>query len=144
MPGGMTSPAYGYATFAAIKLVGYTAAAYAIRRYYAGSSSHPLLVGAARTGIGLVLGAAYGLGVAYAGSRLGDRAGPVAYLVLFYGGLFPVRVVEWWLVIWVFVDRRVEAPWKGWTVAVVGAVLSYLLDIPAMIGFIATGGLWIC
>jgi hypothetical protein len=32
---------------------------------------------------------------------------------LYLAGLLPVRIAEWWLLIWLFYDRKLRQPAKG-------------------------------
>ena len=59
MPAGLTNPALGYASFCAVKFVGYSLAARYIARSYERPNIGALGVGATRTLIGMVAGAAY-------------------------------------------------------------------------------------
>lgn len=160
MPGmGLDNPAVGYCTFAGVKLVGYTVAAAglariyraasrreppAVPRLYPRSAAGVLGVGAARTAIGLAVGALYvGLWFLY-GSVVAKHGGggptmPVLYLL----GLLPVRLCEWWAVLWIFFDRDLRGR-KGWLCAAGGTLASYALDVPAMFGLLATGGFSVC
>src|SRR5258707_1290492 len=63
---------------------------------------------------------------------------------LYLAGLLPVRIVEWWLLIWLFYDRKLRQPAKGWRMVGLGTIWSYVLDAPAIAGFIATAGFWVC
>jgi hypothetical protein len=64
--------------------------------------------------------------------------------VAYYLVLIPVRLLEWWIIILIFYDRRVQTRAKDWRYAGLGTVWSYVLDVPALIGLVATGGMWIC
>src|SRR4051812_16736864 len=99
MPGGISNPAAGYIAFAAVKLVGYSVAAKYIARAYANTNRNAYVVGAVRTVIGMVVGAAY-----YHIPAASTASGPFPYLA----GLFPVRLVEWWFLLWLFYDRRFQ------------------------------------
>ena len=72
--------------------------------------------------------------------RADTRRVPVLYLA----GLLPVRIAEWWLLIWLFYDRKLREPAKGWRMVGLGTIWSYVLDAPAIAGFIATAGFWVC
>jgi hypothetical protein len=144
MPGGIDHPVLGYATFCAIKLVGYSAAGWVLSRAYKRPDRNPIIVGVVRTLIGMAAGAAYAwlafsIGASYRGTALPDYAGWV-----YMAGLLPIRIAEWWLLIWLFYDRRFEQPAKGWKMVALGTVWSYVLDLPAAVGFIATAGFWVC
>lgn len=147
MPAGLTHPWIGYASFCVIKLAGYTLAAKLISKSYGRTDIGALRVGGTRTLIGMAAGAAY-FGVWMAAGHLMSRppgtvfsqAFPVAYLA----GLLPLRIAEWWLLIWIFYDREIKDRALGWRTVALGTVWSYILDAPAIAGFIATAGFWIC
>jgi hypothetical protein len=135
MPAGTENPILGPVAFLAIKVVGYTAAAVAISKAYGRKDLNPFVVGAARTAIGLVFGV---LAVLLLG--LIGKAGGAIFLI----GLIPIRIVEWWLLIWTFYDRQLANRRLGWKVAILGTVWSFILDIPSIAGLIIVGGFWIC
>ena len=123
MPAGISHPGLGYATFCAIKFAGYTAAAHFLSMSYNRDDLASWKVGGVRTLIGMAAGAAY------------------------YGLwtlMLPVRIAEWWLLIWLFYDRALRQPAKGWRMVGLGTIWSYVLDAPAIAGFIATAGFWVC
>src|SRR5258705_4401890 len=135
MPGGGT--ALGFAYFGAVKLAGYTAAGYLIRKRLRTDRPHPAVFGAART----VLGVAVGVSFATFGLNLGLKQSEVA----FYLAMLPVRLAEWLLILWWFFGRAglKGARWVGYSAA--GSVWAYLLDVPAIAAmFIIPGGAWIC
>ena len=144
MPAGISNPGLGYATFCAIKFAGYTAAAHLLSRQYDRDLS-AWKVGAVRTLIGMAAGAAY-LGLWVLIERTGYRLRspvegiPWPYLI----GLLPVRIAEWWLLIWLFYDRELREVAKDWLMVVLGTIWSYVLDALAIAGFIATAGFWVC
>jgi len=134
MPGGPLP--LGLAYFAAVKLVGYTAAASFIKRRIPDASASPWLVGGVRTVIGL--GA--GIGAAYLASRLGILRSEVG----FYALLAPIRICEWLILLRLFFHR--DWDWsRSLKLAALGTVWSYVLDIPAIMAvFVIPGGAWIC
>jgi hypothetical protein len=126
----------GLVYFAAVKLVGYTAAASFIKRRIPGSSASPWLVGGVRTVIGL--GA--GIGAAYVASQLGLLRSEVGVYAL----LAPIRICEWLILLGLFFRRDWEWP-RSLKLAVLGTLWSYVLDIPAIMAvFVIPGGAWIC
>ena len=126
----------GLAYFAAVKLVGYTAAASFIRRRIPGSSASPWLVGGVRTVIGL----AAGIGAAYVASQLGILRSEVGFYTL----LAPIRICEWLILLGLFFRRDWDWP-RSLKLAALGTVWSYILDIPAIMAvFVIPGGAWIC
>jgi hypothetical protein len=134
MPGGPLP--LGLAYFAAVKFVGYTAAASFIKRRIPDSSASPWLVGGVRTVIGL--GA--GIGAAYVASQLGILRSEVG----FYALLAPIRICEWLIVLRLIFHR--DWDWsRSLKLAALGTVWSYVLDIPAIMAvFAIPGGSWIC
>jgi len=137
MPAGIESVPIGIATFGTVKFLGYSGFAWMIKGKFKECRSHPLVIGGVRTLIGIGFGCAY-MFLFNLATFQGDSG------LLYYMGLFPVRMVEWSLLIWLFFDRKLEDPMRLLGFAVIGVLISYLLDIPAFIGLIMTGGLWIC
>ena len=140
MPGGISDPVVGYASFAVVKFAGYCAGAYALGRAYPRPKANAAVAGLTRTVIGLVVGAAYASAVAL---LLAEPLGG-AVLLVFLAGLVPVRLGEWWLLIWLYYDRELTELRKGWAWATAGTGWSFALDIPAIVGAVATSGFWIC
>jgi hypothetical protein len=139
MPGGISNPALGYATFCVVKFAGYTLAGHVIAKAYGRTDIGAWRVGAVRTAIGMAAGAAY-FGVwKLMGKPFG---GELTFLYL--AGLLPVRIAEWWLLIWLFYDRALADRETGWRIVFLGSAWSYLLDVPAIVGFLATAGVWVC
>lgn len=130
----------GYATFATIKVVGYCTLTFVMDRVYKKPFWLFIPAGISRTLIGLVFSGIYGL---MAGLFLGVT-GLLISAPLFLLGLLLVRLVEWWLVVWLFYDRSLTEKSKDWIWAAVGASWSFVLDIPAFLGLIAKSGLFIC
>ena len=144
MPGGISNPVLGYTTFCAFKFAGYTAAAHVLSGLYDCKDHSAWKVGAVRTLIGMAAGAAY-FGLWSLVSRNTPGAIQGSGVPFFYlAGLLPIRIAEWWLLIWLFYDREFRQPAKDWRAVVLGTVWSYVLDAPAVAGFIATAGFWVC
>ena len=139
MPGGLSNPVQGYLAFSAVKLAGYSLAGWYLNRRYPDATANFAVVGVVRTVIGVAFGAVLGLLAAYPLYLLGG-SGFIVYLF----GLVPVRLIEWWIIIRLFYDRTMQTKQKDWRYAGLGTAWSFALDIPALIGFVATGGLWIC
>ena len=138
MPGGLSNPITGYLAFSAVKLAGYSLAGWYLNKRYPEATANFLVVGIARAVIGMVFGAVLGLlalPFVFAGGL-----GILLYIV----GLIPVRLLEWWIIIGYFYDSSMQTKSKDWRYAGIGTAWSFALDIPAVIGFFATGGLWIC
>lgn len=139
MPGGIEHPVIGYLSFCAIKFAGYSMVASTISDVYGRADLSSWKVGGLRTLIGMTAGAAY-----YVCWRLV----PEAYLAFggldYLAGLLPVRICEWWLLLWLYYDRPLERRALGWRSVGSATLWSYALDIPALMGFVFTGRLWIC
>lgn len=141
MPAGLTNPVLGYAGFAAVKLAGYSLAGWYLSRSYGRPDIGAFRVGATRTLIGMAAGALYfGLWMTAGAPAARSETATFWYLA----GLLPIRLAEWWLLIWVFYDRQFKQPAKGWRAVLLGTTWSYLLDAPAVAGLLAVGGFWIC
>ena len=130
MPMGInTSVGVHYVTFAAIKLAGYSLFALHLNKQY--DQSHNIWkVGFFRMVLGVLLGAPFG------------------YLFystpVFFVGIALLRVLEWVITILLFYDRRLADKKKLTINTIKGIAVSFILDIPAIFGFMVTGGLWIC
>jgi len=128
---GGTNDAFGYAIFCAIKLAGYTGAARVIASIYEAKPYTAWVVGLSRTILGMTTG---GLLMLILESGLGIHP----FLLL-----LPVRVAEWWFVIWFFYDRK-QPKEKIWLAVILAVIWSYMLDIPAALGFLMKGGMAFC
>jgi hypothetical protein len=146
MPAGFTNPVVGYASFCAVKFVGYSLAARYISRSYSRPEIGTFRVGATRTLIGMIAGAAYFAVwmVAQPPAVRPPNAPFHGFPYLYLAGLLPIRIAEWWLLIWIFYDRAFKQPAKGWRTVAAGTLWSYVLDAPAIAGFFATAGFWVC
>jgi hypothetical protein len=157
MPGGPTE--VGFLAFAAVKLAGYTAAGFLLRKSYrslpragaislTGADSNvaepqllaspatPFLFGIARTAVGIMVGMTFATALASFG---------LADTPAFYFGLFPVRLAEWSLVIWLFFARTQFNGLRLTKQSLIASFLSYMLDLPAILAmFVIPGGMWIC
>ena len=138
MPGGLTNPIAGYVAFGAVKFGGYTLAAWRLNHSYPTQPRNVAAVGGTRTVIGMIIGTVIGF-LLFPLFFVGEL-GFIIYYLLF----IPVRLFEWWLVLLLFYDRQLQTRPKDWRNAGLGTVWSYVLDAPALIGLLATGGLWIC
>ncbi len=134
MPMGEHSAVAGYMAFCAVKAVGYTGAAAVISRIYERTDRNALIVGATRTLIGMAVGAAI-----YAFHAI-DTFDTMPKAI---AGLAVLRLAEWWLLLCLFYDRQLSSR-RGWGVACGGTVWSFVLDVPAVIGYIYAAGVWIC
>jgi len=137
----------GLAYFAGVKLLGYTAYAYFLRKGLfddipQGGFSRTVKIGATRTGIGLAAGSVYG-GLAWlAAGIFRDGLSSGVYYML---GLLPVRCLEWWLLLWLFFRPKIgDRPKTAWGIGL-GIVVSYALDaIGIGAALVLPGGIWVC
>ena len=98
---------------------------------------HVLGLGLFRTLVGVCFGWAYWWLVS---KTFFDRGEALFWIP----GLIPLRIIEWWLLIWLFFDRKLTRRSLGWRWAWYGVLCSFGLDIPAALGFCATGGIAVC
>ena len=134
----------GFAYFVSVKFVGYTAAAYALRRVYPDSKVAVAKVGAARTVIGVGAGLAYGAFWIYLLSRVIHGNGNSSEY-LYFLGLFPVRMAEWLWLLHLFFDRGLRNRPRACRAAVGGTIWSYCLDAAGIAAaLVIPGGIWVC
>jgi hypothetical protein len=138
MPGGMHNPALGYLTFVGVKFAGYSIAGRMLSVHYNALERKSLVVGLTRTVIGMAAGVAYVVSWAVIGRMI--EGVDASFLI----GLLPVRIAEWWLLLWIFYRKSIRGSVKDWGIVGAATVWSYILDIPAVLGFLATAGVWIC
>ena len=119
---GVHDPVAGYMAFCAVKAVGYTGAAAVISRSYERADRNTLVVGVTRTLIGMAVGAA--IYAFHAPEMFGTMAKAIA-------GLTVLRFAEWWLLLWLFYDRHLSLPRRGWAVACGGVVNNVGSSIPS-------------
>ncbi len=137
MPGGITfDVSSSYITYGVIKLIGYCGASLYFQSKYPNSNSNFLLVGITRTMIGMLFGGIVGV--------IGLIQLEIAML-LFLICLIPIRFFEWWIVfkIYFYNPKDINLTDNSYNLGQ-GVIWSFMLDIPAICGFLANGGLWIC
>jgi hypothetical protein len=105
----------------AVKIAAYSLAARVISWAYGQSELSSLLVGGTRVLIGLVTGVIHVLVM----HKIFHIEGPVDVGTFW---LIPVRMFDWWLLVWIFYDRWLTKPVLGWKVAILGTLWSYVLD----------------
>jgi hypothetical protein len=135
MPAGGTT--LGLVYFGAVKLAGYTAAAGFLRRHFPENRTPLIIPGAVRTVIGIVAG----VGAVFLAGSLGSGRSEAFFYLL----LAPIRILEWLLLIWLFYRKPKWEPGRALRFAALGALWSYVLDLPAVFAmFVIPGGAWIC
>jgi hypothetical protein len=128
---GLDNPIIGFAAFSLIKLSGYSLFFYLARRRVP-LRMHWAAAGGTRTSIGIAVGTAVGFGAAL----VTDNPLPLYLIVL------PViRFGEWWVALTI----AAASPRPNLVnPSLLGVPASFALDIPALAGFIAVGGIWVC
>jgi hypothetical protein len=139
--------AAGFLYFTGIKAAGYTAASVVLKIGY-GLRGAPKpsvwAVGLTRSGIGLAAGALYGGLWILAMNKFNTMEGEGS-AILFYVFLLPIRLAEWILLIWLFLDRGLQQRGRMWKYAAFGTICSYALDaIGVAAAFVLPGGIWVC
>ena len=141
----------GFVYFISIKFVGYTAAAYVLKKAFTESPAAIASVGAARTGIGVGTGLLYGGLWFFLATKVFHTDDPghgVQAAIASYGylaGLLPVRIGEWLLLLHLFFDRNLKNRAKDVKTAFAGAAWSYCLDaIGIGAALVIPGGIWVC
>lgn len=144
MPASVKDPVVGYLTFCAVKFAGYSALAEVLSTSYErmGEPTHrsAFVIGGVRTLIGMAAGAAYYFlwewaSQAVLGATFTDAS---VHTIGYLAGLLPVRLAEWWLLVWLFYDRSLRHTDRNWNSVALGTLCSYLLDLPAAFGFFIT------
>jgi len=114
-----------YFYLAAIKALGYLGAAYLLKRIYHNDAQLNIwTVTLTRLLLGLTVGLVYG-GLWILATRHREVA---RNLTLYLWLLFPIRIAEWLLILWLFVDKSLTRRIKSYWLAAAGACWSYALD----------------
>jgi hypothetical protein len=138
----------GYVYFAGVKFAGYYGYSTWLNRSEAVTRSACKIPeawksGLVRTGIGIVVGAVVGLGYWKVSpiSQFMDNYGTA----VFFGGLVPVRVLEWYFFLWLLY-KQCNLGWKDQAKFIFfGIVVSFLLDaLGYAAALVLPGGAWIC
>lgn len=130
MPG-IEPTSIAYASYGAVKFAGYSLAGYFLNHHYNDESHRALTIGASRTALGMAAGFLY--------LHLGGQALFNRNLASFYVALFPIRCLEWLILLWYFYNRRLlydrRLATKGRVAkAIIAATLwSYALDLIAVV-----------
>jgi hypothetical protein len=115
----------GYFYLAAIKAGGYLGAAYLLKRIYHNDAHLSIWnVTLTRLLLGLTLGLGYG-GLWLLATRHREVG---SNLTLYLWLLFPIRIAECLLILWLFFDESSTRRIKSYLLATAGALWSYALD----------------
>lgn len=138
MPGGLSEP-LGLIAFPAIKAAGYTAFAIYLNRNFPERQRNVFAVGLSR----MLLGLGFGTLLAFLSFPFVLVFG--IGVLIYVGGLIPVRILEWWIIIKGFYSLDRPLTWSEMSRPIgLGVVTSFLLDIPALIGLVYAADFWIC
>ena len=143
MPMGPATGCFAY--FAGTKFLGYSAFAHVLRKKFddnEGDLGRTFKIGGIRTLIGIGVGISYGALMSLAAEAV--KSEWIGY-ALFFGGLLPVRLGEWyWLLRIAFKEKVRGHPQTGRSL-VLGTLVSYGLDaIGVAAAFVLPGGMWVC
>lgn len=131
-------PIIGTLIYFLIKFLCYSGYAKYLNRLY--SRTHSIWkVGIVRTLLGLVVGVILKyLLLAALPIQLGVGRSPIGgrYIDLYFLLLTTIRFGEWLLIVWYFYDRELYISWKLFKAVLFGTLLSYIVDIPMMLGLI--------
>lgn len=122
----------GFAAFAGVKFGGYVLAGVALRKLHPAITASAAKIGAARAGLGILLGPPVTVAAIVIVEHFSSPASSDSSLLPLYPFLFALRVLIWALVIFLFARRTELAESKLWTYASVGALWSCLLDVPGI------------
>lgn len=64
--------------------------------------------------------------------------------VTYFIGQVPVRFLEWWLILRIFLARWPRQPWHDAAAIVMATLWSFILDLPGFFGCLAMGGISVC
>ena len=143
--GGYFPGPVGFAAFVGVKFGGYALAGSALKKLQPTITSGALRIAAVRTGLGVVLGPPITLlggmilGLLFAGVS-SDVPTYFAYVFL-----WPLRILIWALVLYIFTRGIDLSVAKFWSYAALGALWSCLLDWPGFkLAMVAPGKIPIC
>jgi hypothetical protein len=137
-----TLPGYlGVAAFAGVKFIGYSLAVSGVKHFEATIAAAATKVAAVRTGLGFVLGPPATLLGAYLTEATFFRSGYSPFQnAAVYGVLFIARIFIWALVLYLFTKKAPLPRSSFWLYALLGAIVSSLLDRPGYALAIAAPG----
>jgi hypothetical protein len=132
VPGTIPGP-LGLFAFAGIKFVGYSLAASALKHFEPTIVAGATKIAAVRTGLGFVLGPPATIVGLFLSSAVIFRSGYSPFQnTVTYGVLFIARIFIWALLIFLFTKKAPLPKSNLWLYALLGAMVSSLLDWPAL------------
>jgi hypothetical protein len=134
MPAGIENPVLGYMAFTSIKFIGYSLFYYGLSKFYTSAFKWPWYSnGGIRCLIGMIVGVPFGLISNY---------DPAYFLPIYLSILLILRFGEWYVSLSLS-SKQMPFSQKA-KLCVPGVFASYLLDLPALFGFLIAGGFWVC
>jgi hypothetical protein len=137
----------GVAAFAGIKFVGYSLAVSGLKKFEPAIVSSATKIAAVRTGLGVVLGPLATLLILFLigliffrSSNLSASPNSPFQMPALYGLLFVVRIFVWAFVLFLFTNKAPLPRSSFWLYALLGAMVSSLLDWPGYALAIAAPG----
>jgi hypothetical protein len=126
----------GFGVFLLVEFAGYAGAAQMLSKSYE-LPTNSWKVGGVRTVIGVAAG------LMYFGLWSLSKSEPSPFL--WFGGLFPIRVVEWGILLRIFFDKKLFQSARSWRYSVFGTLWSFALDaIGVGAALVVPGGMWVC
>lgn len=142
MAAAIGNPVLGYLAFTAVKAIGYTGAAFFIN-WKLQSHVFALKVGVVRLLIGMFFGVGV-WGAIWLLREFGIHSGNKIIVFTYIALLAPVRFFEWHILFNLFYKKYYSSSQHKFLWLLFGTILSYVLDIPAAIGWFQTSGFWVC
>jgi hypothetical protein len=135
----------GFIAFAGVKFGGYVLAGMALKKLQPAVTASAVKIAATRTGLGILLGPPITMAMALGVGALFPKADSLAVPIGIFAFVFGLRVLIWSLVIHIF-SKQFDLPRPTfWKYAALGAVWSYLLDLPGFgLALISPGQIPIC
>ena len=137
----------GVVAFGGIKFVGYSLAVSGLKKFEPAIVSSATKIAAVRTGLGVVLGPLATLLILFLigliffrSSNLSTSPNSPFQMPAIYGLLFIVRIFVWAFVLFLFTNKAPLSRSSFWLYALLGAMVSSLLDWPGYVLAIAAPG----
>jgi hypothetical protein len=130
------NPTISLLAYTTVKLAGYSFFGKKLNQWYNKTRPRPIVFGAARTLLGIVVG----IGSLFLLSGLTSNR-EALFLIL----LIPIRFFEWFLMLYLFFERNNFSIKRISRFSTQGIFFSFALDIPVIFSvFVIPGGVWIC
>jgi hypothetical protein len=135
----------GFVAFAGVKFGGYCLAGMALRKLQPAVTAGAIKVAATRTGLGILIGPPLTIAMAFALTHFFPESRSSLPMIGTFAFIYVLRVFIWALVIHLFTRQINLLATTLWMYAALGAVWSYLLDLPGIgLALISPGQIPIC